>query len=169
MATTHNVPRWIPSPTSEKPLNPQSDIDSSTDKNGGTGNGTHDYFPFGDSTAPPSLLHQRTSNGNSRNYGSDSSMEAVAITILPPGDGYKAQDSMRKDRGILLTWEDLCVSAVGKGGINVPILSGLNGFARPGEILAIMGPSGCGKSTLLDTLAGKTVEYTIIIVGLCGV
>jgi ABC-type lipoprotein export system ATPase subunit len=73
---------------------------------------------------------------------------------MPPGDGYGSQDSMRKDRGILLTWEDLCVSAVGKHG-TVTILSRINGFTRPGEILAIMGPSGCRKSTLLDTLAGN--------------
>lgn len=139
MTTPHNVPRWTPSHS------PQSNIDDST--------GTHDRFPFGESTAPP-VLHQRSSNGKTYNhYGSDNSMEALSIT-MPSEDGYKAQDSMRKDRGILLTWEDLCVSAVGKGG-NVPILSELNGFARPGEILAIMGPSGCGKSTLLDTLAGK--------------
>jgi ABC-type multidrug transport system fused ATPase/permease subunit len=165
MATTHNVPRWAPSPTPEKPLNSQSDINGSTATRGATDTGTNNFFPFGDSMAPPSLLHQRSSNGNSRNYGSDNSIGAVAIT-MPPGDGYKTQDSMRKDRGILLTWEDLCVSAVGKHG-SVPILSGLNGFARPGEILAIMGPSGCGKSTLLDTLAGKIVEAHYLSCMLC--
>jgi ABC-type multidrug transport system fused ATPase/permease subunit len=150
MATTNNVPRWAPSPTHEKPFNPQSDIAGSTGAK---------KFPFGDSVAPPTLQYQLSSNGNSRNYGSENSMEAMSIT-MPPLDGYKTQDSMRKDRGILLTWEDLCVSAVGKNG-TVPILSGLNGFARPGEILAIMGPSGCGKSTLLDTLAGRITENII--------
>lgn len=40
-----------------------------------------------------------------------------------------------------------------KDGSNA-ILKGLTGYARPGELLAIMGPSGCGKSTLLDTIAG---------------
>ncbi|KAJ3707325.1 hypothetical protein LUZ61_011030 [Rhynchospora tenuis] len=130
--TSPMVPRWTPSQTRDE-----------------TNTNTPDYFPFGDSTAVPPPLHQRSINSTSRH-----SMEAVAIT-MPSRDAYKAQDSMRKDRGILLTWEDLCVSAVsGKGG-NVSILSGLNGFARPGEILAIMGPSGCGKSTLLDTLAGR--------------
>ncbi|XP_012480009.1 ABC transporter G family member 1 isoform X1 [Gossypium raimondii] len=53
--------------------------------------------------------------------------------------------------GVLLTWDDLSVTVAG----GRPILQGLTGYARPGELLAIMGPSGCGKSTLLDTLAGR--------------
>nr|APP91582.1 ABC transporter G family member 11.4 [Vitis vinifera] len=60
-----------------------------------------------------------------------------------------------KEGGIFLTWEDLSVTASnGKGGSRL-LLQGLTGFARPGEVLAIMGPSGCGKSTLLDALAGR--------------
>ncbi|EMS61063.1 ABC transporter G family member 11 [Triticum urartu] len=61
----------------------------------------------------------------------------------------------RVDQGVVLSWEDLWVSAAGGKAGRVPILRGLNGYARPGEVLAIMGPSGCGKSTLLDALAGR--------------
>lgn len=56
--------------------------------------------------------------------------------------------------GVKITWENLWVNVSdGKSG-SKSILQGLTGYARPGEVLAIMGPSGCGKSTLLDALAG---------------
>ncbi|CAL0331469.1 unnamed protein product [Lupinus luteus] len=60
-----------------------------------------------------------------------------------------------QEGGVFLTWEDLWVTVSnGKNG-RKPILEGVKGYAKPGQLLAIMGPSGCGKSTLLDALAGR--------------
>lgn len=64
------------------------------------------------------------------------------------------------EQGICLTWEDLCVTvSSGKKDGSKVILDGLMGYAKPGELLAIMGPSGCGKTTLLDALAGNQYSY----------
>lgn len=49
-----------------------------------------------------------------------------------------------------LYFEDVSYHLNGK-----EILSGVQGVARPGEILAIMGASGAGKTTFLDILARK--------------
>lgn len=63
-----------------------------------------------------------------------------------------------------LVWEDLTVVLPSFG--NKPtkrILQGINGYAEPGRIMAIMGPSGSGKSTLLDSLAGFSSFFPLLL------
>lgn len=42
----------------------------------------------------------------------------------------------------------------------MPALSDIDFFIKPGEFLAIVGPSGCGKSTLLNLMAGMLQPET---------
>ncbi|AES89553.2 ABC transporter G family member 15 [Medicago truncatula] len=64
---------------------------------------------------------------------------------------------------MVLAWEDVRVMLPNFGkGPTKRLLNGLNGFAEPGRIMAIMGPSGSGKSTLLDTLAGRLPKNVVM-------
>ncbi|QCD88833.1 ATP-binding cassette [Vigna unguiculata] len=67
------------------------------------------------------------------------------------------------DRGSFLAWQDLRVVLPNFGkGPTKRLLNGLNGYAEPGRIMAIMGPSGSGKSTLLDALAGRLSKNVVM-------
>jgi ABC-type multidrug transport system fused ATPase/permease subunit len=141
------VPRWTPSPPPRPAVNAAEDDDDAASEFGASARSTG-QFPFGSgrSFPPPQSLEISASvNGSGSAHGGVMAREA----------------SLRRvDEGVVISWEDLWVSAAAGGG-RVPILCGLNGFARPGEVLAIMGPSGCGKSTLLDALAGTYIHTYI--------
>jgi len=68
----------------------------------------------------------------------------------------------KKHIPLQLTWTDVSCTLDTSSGppcrrthSSKEILRGVNGFAKPGTITAIIGSSGAGKSTLLDILSGR--------------
>ena len=80
----------------------------------------------------------------------DPQVHESSSLIVPP-------QSPRKNR-LLLTWKGINYSVTAKGK-STKILKGLSGFAKPGELLAIMGTSGCGKTSLLNVLSNQIILH----------
>ncbi|PKI47207.1 hypothetical protein CRG98_032429 [Punica granatum] len=80
--------------------------------------------------------------------GADKDQNVEAGSARGPREGLEG-------RSVFISWEDLWVKVPDKKSKSRSILRGLTGYAKPGQVLAIMGPSGSGKSTLLDALAGR--------------
>mmetsp|Transcript_33883 Transcript_33883/g.59055 ORF Transcript_33883/g.59055 Transcript_33883/m.59055 type:complete len:608 (-) Transcript_33883:23-1846(-) len=59
---------------------------------------------------------------------------------------------------VTLTWENLDLTISKKVGFrkheDIRVLKDISGYAKPGELLAVMGTSGAGKSSLLSVLSG---------------
>jgi len=54
----------------------------------------------------------------------------------------------------VFTWEDVKYTVPYQGGER-QLLNGVNGYAKPGIMVALVGASGAGKTTLLNTLAQR--------------
>eukprot|EP01087_Luapelamoeba_hula_P005956 TRINITY_DN1603_c2_g1_i3.p1 TRINITY_DN1603_c2_g1~~TRINITY_DN1603_c2_g1_i3.p1 ORF type:complete len:1132 (+),score=105.15 TRINITY_DN1603_c2_g1_i3:182-3577(+) len=55
--------------------------------------------------------------------------------------------------GAIMTWQNLDLT---RKNLGHPLLQDINGYVRPGMILAVLGATGAGKSTLINLLAGRT-------------
>ncbi|XP_075522090.1 ABC transporter G family member 15-like [Primulina tabacum] len=89
-----------------------------------------------------------------------------ADAVIDGASGGDVEKGLLRSGGeAYLIWQELTVVLPNFGqGPTRKLLHGLNGFAEPGRIMAIMGPSGSGKSTLLDALAGR-LSRNIVMTG----
>ncbi|KAM0718631.1 hypothetical protein Q7P37_005702 [Cladosporium fusiforme] len=87
--------------------------------------------------------------------GSSSTKKESSMGENPADE--KAQDealaNMAKSESIF-TWRDVKYTVPYLGGER-QLLNGVNGYAKPGVMVALMGASGAGKTTLLNTLAQR--------------
>ncbi|GMI99417.1 ARABIDOPSIS THALIANA WHITE-BROWN COMPLEX HOMOLOG PROTEIN 11, CUTICULAR DEFECT AND ORGAN FUSION 1 [Hibiscus trionum] len=136
------VPRWTPTPSPVRSspaavdLEIQSVVSEQDDPNKLSSN-IETSFPF-------SIGFTKTDNPPP-----DSGIHMAADCRTHPAPEANA---------VFLTWTDLWVTVSGGKKGTKAILQGLQGYAEPGKVLAIMGPSGSGKSTLLDSLAGRLLS-----------
>ncbi|KAJ3071328.1 hypothetical protein HDU98_005493 [Podochytrium sp. JEL0797] len=74
----------------------------------------------------------------------------------------QGSDKDMQDLGTL-TWADVnyMVPHPKEKGKTLQLLRGVNGYARPGTMTALMGSSGAGKTTLLDVIAKRKTVGTI--------
>lgn len=61
----------------------------------------------------------------------------------------------------IFTWEDVNYSVAYQGG-QKQLLNHINGYAKPGVMVALMGASGAGKTTLLNTLSQRNNGLGIV-------
>lgn len=161
MASPSKVPRWTPSQSPKislpnEPIKDYTDYASTVSEDEASFN-KETYFPF--STASTTNVDLRTLplyEVPSRAYPEEVKSH-VDVEVVESRGGNSRTST---EKGVFLTWKDLCVTLAAQRNGRRAILQGLTGYAEPGEVLAIMGPSGCGKSTLLDALAGRLGSNT---------
>ncbi|KAJ5398597.1 hypothetical protein N7465_009086 [Penicillium sp. CMV-2018d] len=116
----------------------------------------------------------RTSSSSSRVFkksattsASTDSLSKLEKSVGSDGSPPPSSDSERESQSLekppsqssalpntFFTFEDLSYFVNG-GGSEKQLLTSVNGYARPGQLTALMGASGAGKTTLLDTLAQR--------------
>ncbi|KAI9709125.1 MAG: hypothetical protein M1820_003571 [Bogoriella megaspora] len=88
-----------------------------------------------------------------KGHSSDSNTSIGATTAIDEKGEEEAIEQLDKSESIF-TWEDVEYSVPYQGGER-KLLNKVNGYAKPGVMVALMGASGAGKTTLLNTLAQR--------------
>lgn len=105
--------------------------------------------------APPPADEEKAagSSGDSGSSGSKGNALGESPSNQESEDG--ALEQLTKSDSIF-TWRDVKFTVPYLGGER-QLLNHVNGFAKPGKMVALMGASGAGKTTLLNTLSQRQV------------
>ncbi|KAI0017395.1 ABC-2 type transporter-domain-containing protein [Xylariomycetidae sp. FL0641] len=99
--------------------------------------------------------------GNGESGSSGSSATRIGDAPASTEDQEEALESLTNSDSIF-TWRDVEYTVPYMGGER-KLLNKVNGYAKPGVMVALMGASGAGKTTLLNTLAQR--QRTGVITG----
>ena len=95
----------------------------------------------------------QTRQGNDEEKVQSEQDNAAVSRDLKSGDDEKPVEQLTSSERIF-TWANIEYT-VPYGNGTRKLLNGVNGFAKPGVMIALMGASGAGKTTLLNTLAQR--------------
>ncbi|KAI9690213.1 MAG: hypothetical protein M1822_009174 [Bathelium mastoideum] len=88
--------------------------------------------------------------------------DSSGTTATLDGDAEREAITQLSKSESIFTWEDVNYSVPYQGGQR-QLLNSVNGYAKPGVMVALMGASGAGKTTLLNTLAQR--QYMGVVSG----
>ncbi|KAJ1368664.1 hypothetical protein KIN20_029901 [Parelaphostrongylus tenuis] len=87
-----------------------------------------------------SLLSSRTQSTTTICYGGIPTIKEAQLDAVQP---------------VTLAWKSIRISVRQTGRV---LLDNVSGFARPGQLMALMGASGSGKTTLLNTILARNLK-----------
>ncbi|OQS02149.1 ATP-binding Cassette (ABC) Superfamily, partial [Thraustotheca clavata] len=98
-----------------------------------------------------------TLDNNGEEHDSYALAPKTPVNNQPPSVEIHVAGSSTSSPPVTLAFKDLWYSVPNptKGEPDLQLLKGINGYALPGTITALMGSSGAGKTTLMDVIAGR--------------
>lgn len=96
---------------------------------------------------------EKNVGGNGLGSNDDSSASKLGDSPAAEGEQNQALEQLSKSDSIF-TWRDVEYTVPYLGGER-KLLNKVNGYAKPGVMVALVGASGAGKTTLLNTLAQR--------------